>query len=103
MKTIKLENWQLQFDGRTIPANVPGDITIDLYNAGIVKNPYFGDNQKENEWIPRKDFTYIAEVWTDKEILANESVQLVFKGVDVYSDIYLNDQLLGCTENMFLE
>ena len=37
MKKVKIQNWQLEFDGRTIPAKVPGDITIDLYNAGIVK------------------------------------------------------------------
>ena len=88
MKKVKIQNWQLEFDGRTIPAKVPGDITIDLYNAGIVKNPYFGDNQKENEWIPRRDFTYITEIEADEDLLVQESVQLVFNGIDVYSDIY---------------
>ena len=103
MEKVKIQNWQLEFDGRTIPAKVPGDITIDLYNAGIVKNPYFGDNQKENEWIPRRDFTYITEIEADDNLLVQESVQLVFNGIDVYSDIYLNNQLIGSTDNMFLQ
>ncbi|MBR1974528.1 MAG: hypothetical protein IKA20_01635 [Clostridia bacterium] len=103
MKKVKIQNWRLVFDGRTIPAKVPGDITIDLYNAGIVKNPYFGDNQKGNEWIPRQDFTYISEINADETLLAQESIRLVFNGIDVYSDIYLNNQLLGSTENMFLQ
>ena len=103
MEKVKIQNWQLEFDGRTIPASVPGDITIDLYNAGIVKNPYFGDNQKENEWIPRRDFTYVTEIEADDELLVRESVQLVFNGIDVYSDIYLNNQLIGSTDNMFLQ
>ena len=41
-----IKNWKLQYGETTIPATVPGDITMDLYNAGLVKNPYFGDNKK---------------------------------------------------------
>ena len=103
MTKTKVAQWKLQFDGKTIPASVPGDITIDLYNAGLVKNPYFGDNQKENDWIPRRDFTYITEIEADEKLLANECVQLVFEGIDVYSDIFVNGKQVGSTENMFLQ
>ena len=92
MKKFKITNWQLEYNDGVIPASVPGDITMDLYNAGIVKNPYFSDNQKENEWIPRQDFTYITEIEADEALLEEESVQLVFNGIDVYADIYLNNQ-----------
>ena len=47
MKSIKLKNWSLKFDGKTIPASVPGDITIDMFKAGIVKDPYYGFNYRE--------------------------------------------------------
>ena len=69
MKEI-IQGWKLQYGQTTVPAAVPGDITIDLYNAGLVKNPYFGDNQKENDWIPRQDFTYITEMDVSEELLA---------------------------------
>lgn len=103
MEKKQVQNWQLEYDGKIIPAQVPGDITIDLYKAGIVKNPYFGDNQKENDWIPRRDFTYVTTIEADEALLKNESVELVFNGIDVYSDIYLNGKLLGSTDNMFLQ
>ena len=103
MDKVKLTNWQLEYDGKRIPAAVPGDITMDLYKAGIVKNPYFGDNQKENDWIPREDFTYITEFDADEKLLAQESVEIVFDGVDVYSEIFLNGKQIGSTENMFLQ
>ena len=103
MEKVKIKNWQLEYNGGIIPASVPGDITIDLYNAGVVKNPYFGDNQKENDWIPRQDFSYVTEIEADDELLGEESIQLVFNGIDVYSDIYLNNQLIGSTDNMFLQ
>ena len=103
MQKQKVINWQLSFEGKTIPASVPGDITIDLYNAGLVKDPYFGDNQKENDWIPRKDFTYVTEIQADDKLLSQECVQIVFDGIDVYSDVYFNGEKLGSTDNMFLQ
>lgn len=103
MKKVKLTSWQLEYRGGRIPAAVPGDITMDLYKAGVVKNPYFGDNQKENDWIPREDFTYITELDADENLLGQESVEIVFDGIDVYSEIFLNGKQLGCTENMFLQ
>ena len=103
MEKVKLTNWQLGYGGKLISAAVPGDITMDLYKAGIVKNPYFGDNQKENDWIPREDFTYITEFDVDEGLLAQESVEIVFDGVDVYSEIFLNGKQIGSTENMFLQ
>ena len=103
MQKRKISEWKLQYDGATIPASVPGDITIDLYKAGLVKNPYFGDNQKENDWIPRKDFTYITEIDADEKLLANKKVLIVFDGIDTYADIYVNGKLLGSTNNMFLQ
>ena len=103
MEKVKFTNWQLGYGGKRIPAAVPGDITMDLYKAGLVKNPYFGDNQKENDWIPREDFTYITEIDADEKLLAQESVEIVFDGVDVYSEIFLNGKQIGSTENMFLQ
>ena len=103
MKTLKLTDWQLQFDGKTITATVPGDITIDLFKAGILKDPYFGSNHKENDWVARRDFTYISNVVATKEILSEEDVELSFEGIDVFSEIYLNGKLLGSTDNMFIK
>ncbi len=61
----KLNNWTLTFDNKTIPAQVPGDITVDLYRAGLVKNPYFGLDYKDIEWVARRDFTYQSTICAD--------------------------------------
>ena len=60
MQKLLLKDWSLTFDNKTIPALVPGDITIDLYNANLISNPYFGENYKDSTWIQRKDATYKA-------------------------------------------
>ncbi len=100
---LKLTNWKLIFDGKTIPAKVPGDITIDLYRAGLVKDPYFGLNYKEIEWVARRDFTYETVIDVDEELLQNPSVGVIFDGIDVFSDVYVNGKHVGGTKNMFLQ
>ncbi len=100
---IKLDNWKLIFDDKTIGATVPGDITIDLYRAGLVQNPYFGLNYKDIEWVARRDFTYQSVFCADDELLQNESVEVVFDGIDVFADIYLNGKHIGSAKNMFLQ
>lgn len=100
---IKLKDWKLLFDGKTISAQVPGDITMDLHRACLVDDPYFAMNYKDIEWVARRDFTYQATIVADEELLQNESVCVVFDGIDVFSDVYVNGKHLGSTKNMFLQ
>ena len=103
MKRVKVTNWQLEFNGKRIPAQVPGDITIDLYKAGLVEDPYYGMNYVDNTWVARTDFTYETELNVTEEMLAMPSIEIIFEGVDIYSDVYVNGKLVGSTENMFLQ
>ena len=87
--------------GTTIPAQVPGDITCDLYKAGIISDPFFGLNHlKLKEWLD-KDYKYSAEFSIDEKPSDDENVFISFDGVDLFSEIYLNGKLLGKTDNMF--
>ena len=94
MEKILVENWWLNIGDKKIPASVPGDITIDLYRAGMISDPYYGMNYVENSWIARKDFTYETDIEITDEILSQESIVLTFEGVDVFADVYLNGKLL---------
>ena len=101
---VKLTNWQLQELGTTkmVSANVPGDITKSLYDAGEIEDPFFGLNHlKLKEQVLDKDYIY-KTVFT-LACLNNDDEDLVisFDGVDLFSEIYLNGVLLGKTENMF--
>ncbi|MCQ3035900.1 MAG: hypothetical protein MJ248_06800, partial [Bacilli bacterium] len=102
MKEYKLSNWTIEYKGKKIPAKVPGDITIDFLHANLIANPYFALNYQECAWIGRTDFTYEYELEVSEEMLKEESIELVFKGIDLFSDIYVNGTLLGHTKNMFL-
>lgn len=102
MRNVELQNWRLTYANTTIPARVPGDITMDLYRAGRIEDPYYGMNHRDLAWIADTDFTYEADLPADEEMLLSESVRVIFEGIDLFADIYINDRFLGSTQNMFL-
>ena len=104
MAKILLNNWVLKCPERQIvvDAQVPGDITIDLFNADIVENPYFGMNKENMKWIAETNFTYECHFNIDDNTFNCEAINLSFAGIDLFSDIELNGVVLGHTENMFL-
>lgn len=98
-----LSLWHLKGKDKSIKANVPGDITIDFFRAGLIKDPYILENYKEAEWVGREDFSYVTTFDLSKEELQKPSHILVFESIDLFADIYLNGTFLGKTKNAFKE
>jgi len=110
MKKIDLNGvWELQGTdyqaevnaaGKWIPAQVPGDVHVDLMAAGELDDMYYADNIAKNKWTTEKAWWYRREFTVD----SLESVsELVFKGIDTIANIYLNDEKIGRTESMLRE
>ena len=98
---LKLSKWKVQSENILIDASVPGDITHDLYKSGVIEDPFWGLNHiKLREWLDR-DYVYSTEFNIDKMPSENEEIFISFDGIDLFSTIYLNGQLLGKTDNMF--
>ena len=108
---MRIETWKLRIAKgreelsaeREIDARVPGDITADLYRAGIICDPHFGLNHKKLGWIAAEDFVYTANFDAPADILNSEEVILTFNGIDLFSEISLNGTVLGNTENAFIK
>lgn len=85
-----------------IPAVVPGNVEIDLVQAGLMPEPFYADNihlyapYEYYQWIYQRTFTIETP-------LTDELVFLHFAGIDTIADVYLNEQHLGRTENMFID
>lgn len=100
---LQIKQWKITepLSGLKIPAHVPGDITYDLYNVGVIPDPYFGLNHLNlKEWLD-KDYVYSADFAVEKLPEESEETFIAFNGVDLFSEIYLNGVFLGKTENMF--
>ena len=101
-----LSNWYLQEAGcdKVIPASVPGDVTADLFKAGLVEDPYFGYNHHKCYDQCKKDYVYSTRFDLPEKVdYEQNDLFISFKGVDLFADVYLNGVLLGKTDNMFKE
>ena len=79
--------------------NVPGCVHTDLMGSVIDSDIYYRDNSKNCQWIENMDWVY-TKTFSVSEISGGEV--LVFEGLDVYADVYLNDILLGNCDDMFI-
>ena len=103
MKKVWLKEFSLLTeDGKRIPAAVPGDITSDLLNAGLIPDPLYGENLKTLGSLFESDYTYECEISVSEDLLSYAYIALDFGGIDTISEVFLNGKKLGSTENMFL-
>lgn len=111
------QNWQLwyapdvdrpapKFPGTdpaytNIPAIVPGAAELDLVRAGVLADPFVGENLREvwkleyGDWWYRTEFT-LPHGWD-----MNAST-LLFEGLDTLATVYVNGHVVGRAENMLI-
>ncbi|MGH1516178.1 beta-mannosidase [Chryseobacterium sp. JK1] len=92
-KNSKDQNW--------LPAKIPGTVHLDLMNNKVIPDPFKDENEKKVQWIENEDWYYQTEFTISAQELKNDNIDLVFNGLDTFSEIYLNDKLLKKTDNMF--
>jgi len=85
-----------------IPATVPGCVHTDLLHANIIADPFYGNNEKDVQWIENEDWEYRTTFTVSNKFLHHDFIHLNFDGLDTYADVYLNDSLILQAENMFL-
>lgn len=98
-------NWTFaqQSEGKWLPAVVPGNVHMDLLRNKKIPDPFFGTNETDLQWIEKENWEYKTSFAVSEEQLSNENIDLVFKGLDTYADVYLNESKLLSTFNMFRE
>ncbi len=105
MVRISLDGvWMLKdFEGAyEIKANVPGVVQEALVENKLLPDPYKGSNEDLFKTIERKEWIYEKEFNIGEDRKQTSNVDLVFCGIDTIADIYLNDEHIGKTEDMFL-
>lgn len=81
-----------------IPATVPGTVTTDLLEAGLIDDPFLDDNERAHAWIGHTDWIYRLEFpWEPDGHVVHE---LVFDGIDTVAIVALNGEELGTARNM---
>jgi len=85
-----------------IAAQVPGEIHLDLMRAGRLEEPLFSLNAKKSRWPEKKSWWFKTSFKVSAEFLEHERRQLVFDGLDLYAQVFLNGVLLGEAKNAFV-
>lgn len=83
-----------------IEAKVPGTVYGTLLDKGLMPDPYFGENELTATKLMENDFEYRKEFFVTEEMTLADGLYLVFEGIDTLSDIYLNEEKIGSTDNM---
>lgn len=98
-------NWKFRQVGKQewYPAKVPGCVHTDLLTNKLIDDPFYRLNEKTVQWIDKESWEYFTTFSIDDKILNYENIELLFKGLDTYAEIYLNDIPLVKTDNMFRE
>ena len=102
--TISLnDNWQFKgvdtLDWKS--ATVPGNVFTDLLDHKIIEDPFVKKNEEKVQWVSKKNWIYKTSFSLSDEVLSKKNIELNFDGLDTYSSIFLNDSLIGQTENAF--
>ena len=85
-----------------IDASVPGNVEEDLVRAGIEKDPYINENSFDYMKYEYYQWWYTRIIYIPEDFRGDRYI-LCFNGLDTIADIYLDDILIGHTENMLVE
>ena len=90
-----------EIQGEGLPSTIPGNVEIDLMNAGLLPNIYQDKNVEKTREFELYDWWYIKEFDVD-ETPCDKDAFLVFDGVDTYAEYFLNGVKIGESDNMLI-
>lgn len=82
-------------------AEVPGVVQADLLRHGLIPDFMQGSNIDSVQWVEGEDWIYRRMLFVADTLLQHEHLDLVFKGLDTFAEVHLNDSLIGTADNMF--
>ena len=85
------------------PAQVPGDVHLDLLRNNLIPDPFYRNNEAKLQWIENADWEYRTTIQATPDLLKHKNIELVFEGLDAYAKVYLSEQLVLTADNMFRE
>ncbi|WP_345989663.1 glycoside hydrolase family 2 protein [Chryseobacterium sp. Chry.R1] len=102
-RSLSSEKWQFKNSKETqwLSAKVPGTVHQDLMDNKLIPDPFKDENEKKVQWVENENWDYQTRFKISSHELKNQNIDLVFEGLDTFSEIYLNGKLLQKTDNMF--
>jgi beta-mannosidase len=102
-QALNTGQWEFRQAGKPDwkPVKVPVSVHTALLQNGMIEDPFWRDNEEKLQWIEKEDWEFQTTFDVSAETLAKKHVELIFKGLDTYAQVYLNDSLILEADNMF--
>lgn len=88
---------------KKIRARVPGSVYSEMLSNGLIPNPYYRENEYISTCISADNYIFTRTFDLGACMLSCQKILLRFGGIDTISDITLNGEMLGHTDNMHRE
>ena len=83
------------------PIAVPGGVHTALLKAGLMKDAFWGQNEKDMQWVGKSDWNISREFEVSKDFLAKKEIVLRLEDCDAFATIFVNGQKVGETTDRF--
>ena len=83
----------------SLEATVPGTNYLDLMNAGVIEDPFYGENEKDVYWVAERDWTYEKTFPVTADEFKEERIVLICKQLDTICSLFINGEKIGEGEN----
>ena len=100
----KLEsNWQYKSNDSMewLPCHIPNSIYKMLFDSLIISDPFYSNNEESLQFIGHRDYQFQTSFNIGTQTLSRRIQELHLTNIDTYADIYLNEVLIGQTNNAF--
>ncbi len=88
-------------EGEWMAAQVPGTNYGDLLRNGRIADPYFRMQELDDLWVGERDWEYRRSFKLSALQLKSRRQILLCEGLDTIASVFINDQEVAQTENMF--
>jgi beta-mannosidase len=95
--------FSLSAPGRDIAIEIalPGDVHSALLGAGLIPDPYFGENEKQVMWVNETAWTMERRFTAEPDDI-DGYLTLTLSEVDCIATILLNGEVIATTDNSFV-
>jgi beta-mannosidase len=84
-----------------IKVKAPCLVHSALIENKIIPDLFYRDNETKYQWIEREDWVFENQFEVPAQWLMQDHVELNFKGLDTYADVFLNGELILKADNAF--
>ncbi len=104
------DNWQMKpavpneakgLKDEWISVKIPALAHSTLMEKGVLPDLFYRDNETKFQWLEREDWVFENKFDVSSNLLKNEHIELNFKGLDTYADVFLNGELILKADNAF--